>query len=267
MIIGCGDLGRRLNRHLASSTIDVTGLRRHPPEPADMQYVAADATDASAMSEVLKAGFDTIVLTLTPAGRSDEGYRQGYVVPCQVLLKALESAPHPPRRILFVSSTAVYGQSEGEWVSEDSPTEPARYNGERVLEAEQVLRDSAYPVTVLRLAGVYGPGRSRLLEKVRAGRAGPKPSWSNRIHSEDAAGFMAYVLTELPDPADTYLVADDRPTPYAEVVAWLARETGASLAPPEQPANLNKRIDNRRLRESGYQLRYPDFKAGFNELI
>ncbi|WP_041521797.1 SDR family oxidoreductase [Gilvimarinus agarilyticus] len=268
LIIGCGDLGRRLADALSDSHIATTGVRRHPPASAGaLQYRALDAADEQAMTELVAEGFDHIVLTLTPAARSEAGYRQGYVQPCKTLVRALAAAKQCPRRVLFVSSTAVYGENAGEWVDEATAPHPVRYNGEQVLAAENVLRHAELPLSVLRLSGIYGPGRSRLIDNVREGRAAPKPSWTNRIHADDAAGFMAHLLLSTAVPQPLYLVSDSEPTPYSEVVTYIAQRVGVSL-PGAVPADgMNKRIDNRRLCASGYQLRYRDYREGFAELL
>jgi|SRR5690554_845199 len=268
LIIGCGDLGQRLADQLGGSGIAITGVRRRPTATtAKVQYRALDANDEKAMTSLLSEGFDYIVLTLTPTQRSEAGYRDGYIKPCQTLVRALAAAGARPRKLLFVSSTSVYGEDDGEWVDETTPPEPNRYNGKLLLEAEQVLREADLPLSVLRLSGIYGPGRNRLLEKVRQGHAVPTPVWTNRIHADDAAGFMAYLLQQVPEPLPLYLVSDKEPAPYAEVVAYLAECLGVEL-PDLAPADgKNKRIDNRRLCASGYKLRYRDYREGFAALV
>ena len=270
LIIGCGDLGRRLARQLASRPVAITGVRRRAePDRDNLRYIAADAGDEQAMLALLGEGFDTVVMTLTPAERSPAGYDAGYVKPCQVLAKALQALPRAPRRILFASSTAVYGQEHGEWVDEHSLTKPQRYNGEQLLRAERVLLDSGLPVTVLRLAGIYGPGRRQLLNKVAAGDAPLTDAWTNRIHAEDAAGFMAHLLDlsirQLLLPV--YLVSDGHPATAAEVVGWLAERLGVGTGPHRPVDKLNKRVGNRLMLATGYSLQYPNYRAGFTELL
>ncbi|UTF58800.1 SDR family oxidoreductase [Gilvimarinus sp. DA14] len=264
LIIGCGDLGERLAAQVADE-YEVYGLRRNPPASGmeDIHYLRGDAADGQAMASVLQREFDAIVLTLTPTGRGDEGYRRGYVEPCQVLVRAL--AGRQPR-VILVSSTSVYGQSDGQWLDEAAEAMPTRYNGERLLQAETVLAEAGLPLVVLRLAGIYGPGRTRLVQSVAEGKAKASPAYTNRIHADDAAGFMAWVL-RMEQPDALYLVSDGEAPSKAEVVNWLAEQLGVARPAPEDAENLNKRIDNRRMLATGYQLQYCGYREGFSKLI
>ena len=112
------------------------------------------------------------VFYLVSAGGSDDPhYRRAYVDGPRALVEALAGQAKPPGRIVMVSSTAVFAQQAGEWVDETSPTEPTHFSGRRLLEGEQVIRSGPIPATVVRLAGIYGPRRTRLVERVRSGAA------------------------------------------------------------------------------------------------
>lgn len=276
LVCGCGDLGRRLAGELAGEHFQITGLRRHPPasDRAPLNYVAADTNDREALTRALAPGFAVIVITMTPGERSDAGYRRAYVDTCHHLVAALDSLDQRPRLIVFVSSTGVYGQHDGEEVDEDSSTEPERFSGRRLLEAERVIADSGHPYTVVRFSGIYGPGRGRLIEQVRSGRAALARHYTNRIHADDCAGFLAHLIRrsgEGEPPAPLYLATDSRPAPKAEVVAWLAARLGtdtARFAPDEpSPRAGNKRCLNHRLLASGYRLKYPSYQEGYAALL
>ncbi|WP_347332559.1 SDR family oxidoreductase [Marinimicrobium locisalis] len=272
LIVGCGDLGRRLAHRLAPEGYEVTGLRRHPPENSDvLRYQAVDTANAEAMKEVLASGFGVIVVTMTPSERGDEGYRRAYVQTCENLVAGLKASGKAPRLILYVSSTGVYGQGEGEWVDESSPTLPNRASGERLLEAEQVIGSSGFPHCIVRFSGIYGPGRHRLLEQVRRGRATLSGRYTNRIHSEDCAGVMAHLIERHrlgEKVAPLYLASDCEPAPMAEVVNWLSmhlKVDEAKFAPDQ--GGQGKRCSNRRLRDTGYEFLYPDYRAGYKALL
>jgi nucleoside-diphosphate-sugar epimerase len=251
----------------------VFGLRRRAgPLPHGIRPLRGDLAGAGE-APALPDGLDVVLYTAA-ADAADEGsYRRAYVDGPRHLLQWLAQQGQRPRRLLFVSSTAVYGQRAGEWVDEDSETAPPTFRGRLLLEGERLVQGSAFPAVVLRLGGIYGPGRTWLLDEVRAGRAAASragaPQWSNRIHEADAAGALFH-LARLPAPAPLYLGVDCAPAPRDEVAAWLHARLG--LPPPPSaadapPADGSKRCSNARLLASGYACRYPTFREGYGELI
>lgn len=275
LIAGCGYVGCALGELLVARGDVAWGLRRRPAAlPAGVEPLEADLAVARSLRD-LPPRLDFVVYAASPAGRDDAHYRTAYVEGLTRLLEALESQQQRPRRIFFLSSTAVYEQSRGEWVDESSETKPEHWSGRRLLEAEGRLRASAFASTILRLGGIYGPRRTRLLESVRSGRATyPKgaPRYTNRIHRDDCAGAIAHLMT-LDSPAPLYLVVDDDPAEEAVVKRWLAGALGApepraEKAPTEgRRARSNKRCRNRALRDSGFALRFPTFREGYAALI
>jgi nucleoside-diphosphate-sugar epimerase len=273
LIIGCGDIGQRLAQKLDPNRYRITGLRRHPPEDLpNLRYQACDATQTGQLDALLgREAFDAIVISMTPAERSDTGYEQAYVQTCRNLVAGLKRHQRRPRLILFVSSTAVYGQNDGSWVDESSPTQPETFSGKRLLEAEQVIQESGFAHSSIRFSGIYGPGRNRLIEQVQQQRASASPHYTNRIHADDCAGVLAHLieLQHKQDLAPVYLATDSSPTPMVEVVSWIAGQLGIVdfLAPDVVNERGNKRISNRGLLATGYSFRYPDFRAGYTGLI
>jgi nucleoside-diphosphate-sugar epimerase len=273
LIVGCGDIGQRLAQQLDPYRYQVTGLRRHPPGDLPyLRYRVCDATQAAQLDALLGSeAFDIIVISMTPSERSDAGYEQAYVQTCRNLVAGLKRHQRQPRLILFVSSTAVYGQNDGSWVDELSPTEPNSFSGKRLLEAEQVLHESGFAHSNVRFSGIYGPGRNRLIEQVKQRRASASTDFTNRIHADDCAGVLAHLieLQRTQALASVYLATDSSPTPMVEVVSWIAEQLGVKDFLSSETVNErgNKRIGNQRLLASGYSLRYPDFRAGYAGLL
>lgn len=273
LIIGCGDIGQRLAQQLDPQRYRITGLRRHPP--ADLPYLnyqAADVTQAGQLDALFnRETYDVIVISMTPAERSDAGYARAYVQTCRHLVAALQQHQRKPRLLVFISSTAVYGQNDGSWVDEQSPTEPESFSGKRLLEAEDVIRASEFTHCILRLSGIYGPGRNRLIEQVKQQRASASPHYTNRIHADDCAGAIAHLIElQRQQPlADVYLATDSAPTPMIDVVSWIAAQLdiGTFISDTASNERGNKKLSNKRLLDSGYQLQYPDFKAGYKKLL
>lgn len=273
LIVGCGDIGVRLAQCLPQDAYDVTGLRRNPP--ADMpflRYQACDVTNAEELAEVLRQDFAVIIISMTPSERSDAGYERAYVEACRNLVGGLDAQGRKPRLVIFVSSTAVYGQMDGSWVNESSPTEPEGFSGQRLLEAEAVIQNSGYANTIVRYSGIYGPNRNRLIEQVKQKRASASAHFTNRIHADDGARSLAHLI-ELNRKGETlesvYLATDSAPAPMVEVVTWLAAQMGVTEFLSETATNErgNKRCSNQRLLDSGFVFRYPSFKDGYARLL
>lgn len=209
-----------------------------------------------------------VVFTATPAARTPQAYRDIYIEGLARLLGALDIAVL--QRFVFVSSTAVYGPSE-QWVDEDTPANPPAFNGQALLEAEGMLRAAlGDKLVVLRLAGLYGPRRTQLFERLRAGRAvAPAGSghWVNRLHDDDAARLCAWALGANAPPG-VYIGVDDTPmemsTLYDTLAAWLAAPP-VGRGPPQAPTG--KRLSNRRLASAGFRPSRPSTLEGYRELV
>lgn len=273
LIVGCGDIGRRLAQRLPQETYEVTGLRRNPPDDLPfLRYQACDVTNASEFGEVLRQDFSVILISMTPSERSDAGYRDAYVQTCQNLVEELRAQSLKPRLLIFVSSSAVYGQMDGSWVDEESSTEPEGYSGKRLLEAEVTIQNSGYPNTIVRFSGIYGPNRNRLIEQVRQSKASSSTHITNRIHADDCAGSLAHLI-ELSRNGQNlqpiYLATDSAPVAMIDVVTLLAQQMGVTNFLSDEAANErgNKRCSNQRLLDSGYVFRYPTFKEGYAAVL
>jgi nucleoside-diphosphate-sugar epimerase len=275
LLLGFGDIAKRL-AHRLSHHYAITGVRRRAEKFAGVKVVSMDCTDKIAMQALLAEGFDLIVITMTPSDMSDTGYEHAYVNTLKTLLAGVEKQTQKPRLIVFVSSTSVYGQQDGEWVNESSPTEPTTFSGKRLLEAETLLNESPYTTCLVRFSGIYGPGRRRLIEQVMAGHgAAPSPVvYSNRIHADDCAGVLAHIINKqkVGTIESLYLASDCAPVPLCEVKQWLAEQlqlpaTHLQPMPINRMLRSSKRVSNQRLVDSGYLFHYPSFREGYSAVL
>lgn len=275
LIAGAGKLGLPLAQSLGSAGHEVSAIRRSTPPASDdvITWHQLDLEDRSQLDR-LEPAFDLVIIILTPADRSPEGYQRIYQGALGNLLDRLDEAPARPA-CLFVSATSVYAQDDGAWVDESSPTEPETYNGRSLLDAEnRVLQWSPNPL-VIRFAGIYGPERNRLLRLLE----GPleiqrsPPTYTNRVHQDDCVAILAF-LADLQlrgrNAHPVYIGADHDPAPKFEMMDWLARAAGLVRPTPVDAADdapANKRCSNRRLLEAGYVFRYPDYRAGYRSML
>jgi nucleoside-diphosphate-sugar epimerase len=276
LIAGCGYVGTALGLRLAATGHVVWGLRRSAEGlPPGIRSVEADLTAPETLQK-LPPELDAVFYTAAPNGSDEAAYRAIYVDGLCYLLEALVRQGQSPQRVFFTSSTAVYAQSTGEWVDETSPTEPKHFSGRRVLEGEKLLLSGPFPATVMRFGGIYGPGRTSLIERVRQGlatcRDGP-PLYTNRIHRDDCAGALHHLLS-LPRPESVYIGVDHEPAEHCDVLRWLATQLGAlppgvkaSPATDTRRHRTNKRCRNAKLVASGYVFRYPTFRDGYAALL
>lgn len=276
VIAGCGDIGTALGRELVAAGHRVWGLKRDPATlPSAILPLAADLTVSESLT-VLPSDLDYIFYTAAASGFNEDCYRAVYVDGLANLLAALQAAGQRLRRLFFTSSTSVYAQRQGEWVDEDSPAEALDFTGHCLREAEILVGQGPYPATVIRFGGIYGPGRTRLIDSVRSGAATcveRPPVFTNRIHRDDCVAVLRHLM-ELPEPAPLYLAVDDEPAPQCEVLRWLAQRLGVAgptvvgaATGAEARMRNNKRCSNRRLRLSGFRFRYPSYKEGYTALI
>jgi nucleoside-diphosphate-sugar epimerase len=276
LIAGCGYVGSALARVRVERGDNVFGLRRTWTDvPSGVVPIAADLAVPRSLAD-LPARIDVVVYAASPGGHDDACYRTTYVEGLRNLIAALSAQGKQPRRIVFVSSTAVYAQARGEWVDETSETLPTRFSGKRLLEGETLLRESGFPSVVLRLGGIYGPRRVRLIDDVRQGRAliargGPR--YTNRIHRDDCVGALDHLI-ELAEPAACYLGVDSEPEDEAVVLRWLAGVLGASPPrvaatgrPRSERRSGSKRCRNALLVASGYAFKYASYREGYAAVL
>ncbi len=270
LLAGCGDLGERVAQRLRARGDEVWALRRQPPvrDSHGIHWLHGDLTDPASLRG-LPAGISRLVYLPAPAARDKAAYRAIFVDGLRHLLDALDV--RKMEHVVLVSSSAVYGEHDGDWVDEATPTDPPGFNGAVLLEAEQWLAEQPLRSTVLRLAGLYGPGRLQLIERLRAGQLRvPRetPHWANRIHVDDAAAAIVHLLG-LKSPQPLYVGVDDTPMPLDELYDFLAALIDAPLpAAGAAPVGVgSKRLSNARLRASGWVPQWPDAREGYAALL
>ena len=276
-IVGCGDLGIALASRLCASDFLVTGLSRSakPLTNPNFTHLIGDVTRPETLTRLTELSPEFLIYCVAADAQSDAAYQAQYVNGLKNILVTQVDNPSL-RAIFFVSSTRVYGQITDEWLNESTLPEPTDFGGERLLEAEQVLRDFVgnpknCQKTVLRLSGIYGPGRTRMLRMAQAPDWPLQNAWTNRIHRDDAAAFVAHLVDKVMNNQvllPCYVVTDSKPASQWEVLSWLAHQMRVEknmLTMP--PVSGGKRLSNVAMLSSGFQLRYPDYQTGYATLL
>lgn len=270
LIVGCGYVGASLAELLVSAGHTVFGLRRRVGElPAGVHPVVADVTKPDTLT-TLPDGIDAVVYAAAAGGFDETRYHAAYVEGPLNVVRALAERSHPVNRFVFVSSTGVYAQENGEWVDENSPAEQKHFSGAAMLTGERLVHSGPFPSVVVRFAGIYGLGRTRIIDSVRNGTATcpDTPMYLNLIHRDDCAGILHHLIG-LEHPDDLYLGVDCEPVERGELLRWIASQLGLP-APPSGAADAtgraargNKRCRNTRIIETGYRFRHPTYREGY----
>ncbi|MFB6142085.1 MAG: SDR family oxidoreductase [Halorientalis sp.] len=285
-ILGCGYVGLELGRQLADEH-EVVGVRRSANglaaiEDAGFEARQADVTDRESLDALPDA--DHLVFAASSGGRGAEDAREVYVEGLETAIVAFGSRADPPDRLVYTSSTGVYGDHGGGWVDEDTPLDPTTEKTAVLAAAERVARETAaeYGIdgTVARFAGLYGPDRYRL-ERYLEGPV--TEGYLNMVHRDDAAGAVRFLLAEDHARDGVVLVVDDEPVSKWAFADWLAERCGVPEPPKQTTAErlaeddlssaarrrlqTSKRCSNDRLRRLGYEFAYPTFREGYREAI
>jgi nucleoside-diphosphate-sugar epimerase len=287
VIFGCGYVGSALARSALSVGAKVEALTRNPEKAATLRaaglgnVVVADLASADWHGQI--AGDADFVVNCVSSG-GPESYRRSYVGGMQSVLAWAARGPGPVGTFVYTSSTAVYPQGGGVTVDESAPAEGSTPNGAIIRESEILLQQAPATVVrrhfILRLAGIYGPGRHHLLDQLRTGTASLGGSGDYRLNLAHRDDIVAAILASLGAPPsianEVFNVADSAPALRAEVVAWLAAKLGrpvpgfdGSAATRRGGAPMPDRvISNARIRRVlGWRPRYPDYRAGYETLL
>jgi len=279
LIIGCGDIGERVARLERFEGCQVAGLVRSEGSArrlraTGIQPITADLDVPTSLHELPVKG--ALIYYFAPPPE------KGVTDPRMETFVSFFSTSEPPTRVVLISTTGVYGDCAGEWVTEDSPPNPQADRAKRRLAAETVLRrwseKSGVPIVILRVPGIYGRGllpeeRLRVREPVLREEESP---FSNRIHADDLAR-ACFIAGHHANPGIIYNISDGHPTTMTDFFYRVADAFGIPHPPAitlEQARRRlgaemlfylaeSKRIDNRRMREElGVELMYPDLAAG-----
>ena len=282
LVFGCGYLGKRVAKRWSQLGDNVYAVTRSPQRQKTLLTdgllpLVADVTQPETLVDL--PSVDTVLIAVGMDRSTYSDIRQVYV---QGLKNVLDALADSVQHVIYVSSTGVYGDFGGEWVDEQSPTDPQREGGKACLEAERLLQQSRWGSrsTILRFAGIYGPGRvptrQQIIDK-QWDRLSPG-GYLNLIQVYDGAAIVQRIAHSVdvdPDNTDTlaqtFLVSDGRPPLRQVYYDWIAERFGVgpipwdpdAVAPQQSRASSSKRISNKKLHQHfSIDFHYPDFRAG-----
>mgnify|MGYP002760181831 FL=1 len=289
VVVGCGYVGCALAGQLADAGHEVVGVRRSTAGlervtaiDESVDAVRADATAPTTLDSLPDA--DAVVFAASAGGRGADVAREVYVEGLRNVLEEYGTRATPPDRLVYTSSTGVYGDHDGGWVDETTPIEPTTAKTRVLATAETVAltETEAYGIdgTVARFAGLYGPDRYRLDRYLD----GPVTAgYLNMVHRDDAAGAVRYLLEADVARGEPVVVVDDEPVDKHTFADWLAAECGVDAPPKRSKAEriadgdlstaaarrirTSKRCSNEKLRALGYEFVYPTFRTGYRAAV
>jgi len=273
LIAGCGYIGQAAADLFHAAGWVVEGWTRSAESAASLSAkpYPVRGVDVSQLDRVAeRAGmFDAMVHCASSSGGDAEMYRRVYLDGARNLLETF-----PGSKLLFTSSTSVYAQRDGSWVTEESETKPMREASRILLETERLVLASGGMVA--RLAGIYGPERSALLSKFLAGTAmidSENDRFVNQVHRDDIASSLLLLLSREAEGAQIYNVVDDQPILQSECYRWLAQRLNRPLPPigrsmqERKRGDSNKRVSNAKLRGLGWTPQYPTFVEAMEKSV
>ncbi len=271
LILGCGDIGTRVGSFLLDQGWRVAAARRNPdrlPDQFDRHKV--NLTEQASWDQLDTVAPDYVVVTPTPQSYDPAGYQAGFAVVANTL--ASQKWIAQCRRVIWVSSTRVYRESQGGWVDEHSPLNLDEAQAGSMIAGEAAIRRAA-TATIIRPAGVYGDPEGMLMRRVQAGEGGATGAlYGNRIHREDLSRLIAHCIER--DHAGqvvppTMVGADHDQAPTHEIEDWLADQIGVTLNRPSDPSppRAHRRCRNSLLERIGFTLSYPTWREGYRAAL
>jgi len=278
LIFGCGYLGKRVARRWRDAGHEVAVVTRRVEharvfERQGYRAMIADVTQPDSLCKLPPAS--TVLFAVGHDRTTGHSIQQVYAGGMHNVLAAL---PPETGRVIYISTTGVYGSADGGWVDETTPPNPQRDGGRASLAAEQAL--AGHPLgslsVILRLAGIYGPGRIPFVRELQTGQpiAAPQTGCLNLIHVDDATAVImaADELVPFQDGPRVYCVSDGNPAMRGDFYRELARRLGIPAphfvefdpsSPRAARAAVDRRVNNQEMCvELGVKLMYPDYRAG-----
>jgi nucleoside-diphosphate-sugar epimerase len=275
LIVGCGYVGNALASRLIEQNHQVSALRRRitSHRVSAVDYIIGDVLTHDYASFLNNR--DIVYYLASPDTGSKTAYENIYVHGLSRLLEAAAVCPSPPLVVLS-SSTSLYEYNDGRWVNEQTLINPSQPKNQCIVQGEHLLQASSVPTVTIRFGGIYGPGRTPFIDRIRQGKniAINDQRYTNRIHLDDCVGILCHAL-QLGNTNPLYLATDGNPIAYNTLLFWLSTRLGIALNEASavdgdslhSHSRSNKRCSNELLITSGYQFKYPSYLEGYADIL
>lgn len=258
LFVGYGKTSQRVAKSLFQQQHQITTISRSSKTDDFATHLIQDVYQLD-LSHV--APIDVVYVLLAPQYHTTQNsidlYRQTYVDSAKPILQALKN--HPVQRIILVSSTRVYGENKGERIDDDSKAIPSDEQGRLLLEMERRWQNAySSECIVVRPTGIYSGGSARMIKLAESTKSYPKIHWSNRVHIEDLANFLGYLI-HVEHPEKSYICSNNQPEPLHERILKIQKELGLPELILESQIESGKRIFAKRMEASAFELKAHNF--------
>ena len=262
LFIGYGKTSTRVAKQLFQQGHQITTISQSPKTDAHATHLIQDVHQ---LDFTYLPPIDWVYVLLSPSQSTVEGYQQTYVDSVAPIVRALKQ--HPVQKIVVVSSTRVYGENSGEHIDDASTLHSVDEQGQLLWQMEQLYQQAfAERCIVIRPTGIYGTSVARMIKLAEMTQRYPQIHWSNRIHIDDLARFLAQLI-HVEHTQPSYIVTNNQPVPLHEVIQWFQRQLNLPELVVESQKETGKRIFATRMVQTGFQLEHQDCFRDYKKLL
>ena len=271
LIIGCGKLGQKIGLFAEKTPLELIGFKRKYLIAENIKIVEQNIFDESFFEKVKKISPDFILYSLSADEQSEKSYQRNYFEGLKQVIKSIKFIKNF-QHLFFVSSSSVYEENSENFMDEFSETIPKGFRGNILLKAENLMHHQQFSYTILRLSGIYGSGRNYMVKLAQEEENWPISNrWTNRIHEDDAANFIIFLLHQCLDgkiPEKLYLVTDQESVDLFKLLNWIRKKLNLknNINITSSPI-LGRRLKSSVIPSLKFKYKYPSYKSGYETLI
>lgn len=272
LIIGCGKLGIKIGFNLRQK-FNVIGIKRNSiSDFSDFKIICLNIFDPAFDEALTKINPEFVIYSVAADDQSFSSYQKAYLQGLKISIKSIKENCPKFKHLFFISSTRVYGQNSHNVMTERTAPEPNDFGGEALYKGESILRKSDMSASILRLSGIYGEDRTRLIKIAQNIPSWPKENrWTNRIFDQDAVDFIVFLINQLQQNfaiEPLYLVTDNSPALLYDVLNHIRVLLGLEVINHEPKNSYDgKQLKSIVTSKTEFKFKYPTYEYGYNFII